>query len=108
LQVERAELVHADHAAAFGRAFVQPADRPVLAVEVRIARFFPGFRASPADAALSQKRPQMLDADRAEDALLDHVGPQLGQGPLGQADQALRRIQATPLGPQRPFVGASC
>ena len=93
LEIERAELVDADYAAAFGRAFVQPADGPVLAVEVGIVRFFPGFRASPADAALPQQGTQMLDADRGHHALFDQVLPQLRQRPLVHADQLLGRRQ---------------
>ena len=74
VEIEGAELVHADHAAVVGRVLVEPADGPVLAVVGRIWRFFPGFRASPANAAAAQQRAQVLDADRADDAPLDQAG----------------------------------
>jgi len=58
---------------------------------VRIGRFFPGFRAPPADAALPQELPQMFQADGANDPLFDEVLAQLGQRPLGQADELAGR-----------------
>ena len=98
LEVERPELVHADH----HRRIALPAwlaigdgvelEHPVLlGLEVRVVAHLPGLQALKGDALLAEQRAQALVADVVDHPLGDEELGQLGQAPRRERQVVVHR-----------------
>ena len=81
LEVQGAELVEAEHAAALGRMGVEVEHPVLLGLEVGVGRGLPGLVVHEADAMVTEDAPQLAGADGRHDLRGEEVGAQLRQAP---------------------------
>jgi len=93
LQIERPELIDADHSAAGRRMLVQASNRPIFGPEFGIGGVLPGLGVPPLHFAFAQDLMKATDADRGDNLLFDEISPQLGKRPAVHADQGPGRGQ---------------
>ena len=91
LEIQRSKFVHTYSSASGWPLPIEPTQASVFWPKLRIVRLFPRFGVSPAHLTPAKQKAQPLQADLADDLLLDQILPQFRQRPLRHTDELLRR-----------------